>query len=144
MPGFLDASRKDLIIVNPNSSKSDTKIWASEAFSWRLLNHRKPESTSALHRAPCLLLDQLLRNSCPGYESLCSKRWSGKALLEESQNIADIAFLSGVFRFSAAVGETAFPLGLHEWPVRAQWWQDFLGAEVVSGNGGSAAAASTD
>ncbi|CAE7467252.1 pip [Symbiodinium sp. CCMP2592] len=142
VPAFLDASRKDLKMVNPNGSKSDAKIWASEAFCWRLLNHRTPESTSALHRAPCLLLDQLLRNTCPGYESLCSKRWSGRALLEESQNIADIAFLAGVFRFSAAVGVTAFPLGLHEWPVTAAWWQDFLAASG-KGSGSAAAAAST-
>ena len=67
-------------------------------------------------------------------------RWPASDLLRDSGHIADLAFMRGVWVYTAIVGKDAFPRGLNEWPIDVKAF--FSEGPLVAGLGcvGSVAA----
>ena len=129
---FMEAHRHNLVAINPHGNKKDVKAFASTAFAYEFLQHRKPEEVPAWDIAPACRLEGLLNACCPHYMDVCGSRFSGQQLLNEAQHFVDLAFLSGVFRYSKAIGSEAFPHGLHEWPCKQAWWLSFVASPTAS------------
>ena len=62
------------------------------------------------------VLKELLEHTLPYYEHVCCPRWSVSTLLQEADYNVDAAYLAGVWRYSHAVGEAYFPIGVRQWP----------------------------
>ena len=104
-------------MLNTNAGKSDQRVWASENFAWRLLNHKKPEQLPSWYETPQNSLARLVHTCCPGYDEAVGKRWGVKSLLKGLAWNADLTFITAVWTLSAAVGQKAFPCGLYDWPT---------------------------
>jgi hypothetical protein len=134
VPSFFNGSnRVGLLVISPNTSNSDTPVYASEHFSWQLL-HKAPATTKASDPAPSTRIGAILKRCCPGFATLLGNRFTGATLLLESHQSADLAFFMGVWRYSHALPHGVFPCGFSDWP---------LSLEVLSFLGGSPGAASS-
>ena len=131
VPDVMDLHHRDLAFVNPNANKKDAKVFGSVSFAYIFLGKKSPEQSSPWDVAPCVRLDRLLDACCPHYGDVCGKRYSGKALLQETGQIVDAAFMYGVWRYSKAVPLEAYAPGLRSWPCREIWWTQFLKGELV-------------
>ncbi|CAE7227871.1 Stk17b, partial [Symbiodinium sp. CCMP2456] len=129
-----------MVVVNPAANKSDQRSYASQNFAWRLLG-KTPEETTPLEAAPSVLLSRLLEHACPGYSSLLGKRYGARQLLIEQDWVADLAFVSGMYRYSRIAGE-AYPCGLREWPCMSSWWTTHGKLEEIGRNHEAAIASS--
>ena len=62
------------------------------------------------------VLKELLEHTLPYYEHVCGQRWSVGIGLQDADYNVDSAYMSGVWRYSHALGPTYFPGGVREWP----------------------------
>ena len=94
---------------------------------------------SAAERSAPFRLDELLKSCLPSYDTIC--RWyPASDLLRDSNNVADLAFVRGVWVYSATVGRAAFPRGLYAWPIDVR---DFFKDSVLCADNASLGASSS-
>ena len=97
-------------------------VYGSDSLEWVMcLGDRlasKPVGNDAMH-----YLSKLLRTCCPSYLQVL-KRFGPATLLFRNNYNLDLAFLEGVWRYTAAVGRACFPQGLYAWPPPDDWSSD--------------------
>ena len=116
LPDFFGlVPRSGLVCVNPHAHKAEPRAYASEAFAWRLLNHKHPSEMTPHSPSPMARLGTLPRVACPLYEDRCGRRYGERSMLEGAAWHADAAFLGGLWYYGQALEGDVFPLGLHFW-----------------------------
>jgi hypothetical protein len=112
---FWPQKTKDLRLVVVHHVSPETKIYASENFSWILCREKKPQELSTTHGSVVSLLAKTLERCLPSYSQV-ARRWSSQDLLRDSNSIADLAFVRGVWVYSQILGLEKFPEGIFSWP----------------------------
>ena len=77
-----------------NPWEKSAQIWASRDFAWKVLKHKQPHEMHRHDRAAAKYLSDMIHHCFPNYNALCGRRYHVNALLEESNYVADVAFLS--------------------------------------------------
>ena len=93
-----------------------TDCVCSEAFEWLICKAKRLYQTKHGVTRVGGVLQEILEHTLPYYEHVCGKRWSVGTLLQEAEYNVDFAYLPGVWRYSHALGGTAFPCGVRQWP----------------------------
>ena len=93
---------------------------ASRDFGWRLFKN-KLSCESAPDRGPEFHLAMLFTNLLPGFRALFELRHRTDELLRESYYIADLAFISGVWRYHQIISLGMLQKGFAGWPPPADW-----------------------
>ena len=110
-------------------------LWASADFS-AVLFGKSPEKRSDPKWALRKLFDHLM----PGYFHVLGGRYNIDALLAESSQVLDLAFLSANWRFTRIVEQQMYRKGLAEWPP-SDWtpagWEPSPGAGAAAATGPS-------
>ena len=129
------------VMVHCHRTSQQPKIYASERFSWELFNHRRPQDMRPVDCDPVCRLRWLLQDCCPGYRGLFetsdlvtkhkSRRWPSSALMQQSGNVADLAFLRGVWLYTSVMTPMHFPHGLHSWITSLQLIPRWEKGEVI-------------
>ncbi len=88
----------------------------SEAFEWLMCNGMRMYQHKEGVTGVGPVLHQLLNQTLPHYDHVCGHRWKSSVLLQEAGYNVDFAYLSGVWRYSHALGATYFPCGVRVWP----------------------------
>lgn len=138
-PEFLERSRTDLLVVNPNVGSKTPKAFATRQFALKMLKGAHPENTTAMDETPEHLLQKMLNQCCPGYPQLVSCRYLTRDVMQECAMFCDLVFITGVWRYSRSLlpqDRGDYPCGLFDWPPSGLAWWDAMLAE-----GGSAASA---
>ena len=119
VPAFWPATHQRYIILNPNvrHSEKQPKIYGSPNFAWLVLGGKMPKEFHSAQVNVEQRLQVMLNKCCPHYDTLMLPRWTGRNLLEVDGFIADLAFVSGVWRYTQCLkNPVAFPGGVDTWP----------------------------
>ena len=100
--------------VHIYKKSKDPQIYASPNFTKVLFNGGRPQEMRPTDAVPHTRLQQLLGQCLPGYKHVVS-HYHAADLLRHAQ-VADTAFLRGVWAYTYVVGKEVFPLGLDSWP----------------------------
>ncbi len=92
----------------------EPRVHASERLAWILFDGKRPQDMPRSQTCPAKALERVLVRALPGWTGGMSVRWSAKFLLADCGNVADAAFLRGVYLYSAMLGKVAFPEGLRD------------------------------
>ena len=112
---FWSKSTEGLRMVVVHHVSPETKVYASENFSWILLNEKRPQELSTTHGSVVSAFAKVLERCLPSYSKL-ARRWPAQDLLKDSNAIADLAFVRGVWVYSQLLGPEKFPEGIFSWP----------------------------
>ena len=86
-------------------------FWASPDFAWVCCGESSKKQDD-----PKWALRKLIELLMPGYFDLFGSRFGIPALMAETQNSFDLAFLRANWRYTQVVGSKYYRCGLHEWP----------------------------
>ena len=109
-------------LAAPTRGQKQEVLWASPHFAWELFGHAQRKEEDPRH-AFRLLVQRLM----PEYFTVLSARHGMDALLAESHQILDLAFMAASWRYTQIVGATVYRMGLSAWPPPEGWFQSEVG-----------------
>ena len=127
-----NVDKKTLKNITAYKFRVEPVSYASEAFSWKLFNEKRPQEFTPLHAAPSTRLGKLLDDCLPGWGKLLGKRWTPLDLLKLSHNCADAAFLNMVHMYKRVLGPKVFPPDVFEWPPH-EWLASYHSKKRLRG-----------
>ena len=86
-------------------------LWASPEFAWAMVGRKWREGDDPKHH-----FRRLVDKAMPGSFDFLGARYGTDALLAESRNVLDLAFVAASWRFTACVQHTHYRCGVADWP----------------------------